>query len=299
LRRFSSKPPKTEEAPKVINPEDVTVYEKFQDGSFFYDNQECFEKVIGKDFTPSTGNGSHPETFRRGYYEYPERKRFGKMTPAEKAESLKKKKVDINSHTISENYLPDFKYDFSKVMTYQYPTSKPEPKGRIFFLHGYGDYVGRYGYWLRHFAENGYDVVGMDYPSFGKSEGHPRWVWGSPYDGINAYIKFINQVNSQKGQLPTYLMGYSLGTISSFHIANSLREKIDGMVMLCPYVDLPANYKKFLAAEGAINKLSGMAPAYKLVSGQDRLPTVYEYFHRDELKTQSMTMNMLTNVFAL
>ena len=44
-------------------------------------------------------------------------------------------------------------------------------KGIVTFLHGYGDYSGRYAYFAKTFAENGYDVHSLDQRGFGLSEG--------------------------------------------------------------------------------------------------------------------------------
>jgi alpha-beta hydrolase superfamily lysophospholipase len=47
--------------------------------------------------------------------------------------------------------------------SYRYPVPEGTTrKGIIVFVHGYGDYVGRYAYKGKFFAENGYDFVGID-----------------------------------------------------------------------------------------------------------------------------------------
>lgn len=50
-----------------------------------------------------------------------------------------------------------------KIANYRYPSANQnEKKGIIYFVHGYGDYCGRYAYLAKYFAEAGYDFVGMD-----------------------------------------------------------------------------------------------------------------------------------------
>lgn len=58
-----------------------------------------------------------------------------------------------------------------KLANYRYPAMTKERKGIIFLGFGYGDYVGRYAYFAKAFAENGYDVFGMDQVGLGHSEG--------------------------------------------------------------------------------------------------------------------------------
>jgi hypothetical protein len=49
-----------------------------------------------------------------------------------------------------------------RLANYRYPAAvAKERKGIIFFIHGYGEYVKRYAYFGKVFAENGYDFVGI------------------------------------------------------------------------------------------------------------------------------------------
>lgn len=58
-----------------------------------------------------------------------------------------------------------------KIANYRYPSQQKDKKGIIVFIPGYGDYVQRYGYFAKDFAQHGYDVVGMDTVGSGHSEG--------------------------------------------------------------------------------------------------------------------------------
>ena len=57
------------------------------------------------------------------------------------------------------------------IANYRYPCLTKERKGVVFFLHGFGEYVGRYAYLAKEFAELGYDFMGMDLKGFGYSGG--------------------------------------------------------------------------------------------------------------------------------
>ena len=67
---------------------------------------------------------------------------------------------------------PDYKGKGTvKLQTYRYPELTDDLKGIVTFLHGYGDYSGRYAYFARRFAENGYDFNTIDQRGYGHSEG--------------------------------------------------------------------------------------------------------------------------------
>ena len=59
---------------------------------------------------------------------------------------------------------------------YRYPAvDQKNRKGIIYFVHGYGEYVGRYAYFAKYFAEAGYDVMGIDWRNFGHSQGDEKY----------------------------------------------------------------------------------------------------------------------------
>ena len=67
---------------------------------------------------------------------------------------------------------PDYKGNGTvKLQTYRYPELTDDLKGVVTFVHGYGDYAGRYAYFARKFAENGYDFNTIDQRGYGHSDG--------------------------------------------------------------------------------------------------------------------------------
>ena len=59
-----------------------------------------------------------------------------------------------------------------RLQNYRYPCVDPaNRKGIVQFVHGHGDYAGRYAWLGKELAERGYDFVGLDRRGFGYSEG--------------------------------------------------------------------------------------------------------------------------------
>lgn len=65
-----------------------------------------------------------------------------------------------------------------KLMTYRYPlpSSTVTRKGLVFFIHGYGGYCMRTGFWFKLMAEAGYEVYALDQRGFGLSEGERGFI---------------------------------------------------------------------------------------------------------------------------
>lgn len=94
-------------------------------------------------------------------------------------------------------------------------------------------------------------------------------------------------------------MGYSLGSLNALYISHLMPELVDGLILFSPYVDVHKKLKKYTVLNRAVHTLAPIIPSYFVVSGIDRNPTYNEYFHRDPLKTQSVTVNLLSNIMKL
>jgi alpha-beta hydrolase superfamily lysophospholipase len=80
----------------------------------------------------------------------------------------------------------------NKLCTYLYPSCHPEgeKKGRIIYFHGFSEYGGRYAFFFKQMAEQGYDVYTMDQMGFGRSFGK-RSYWPEGTDGVDMYREFV------------------------------------------------------------------------------------------------------------
>ena len=83
-------------------------------------------------------------------------------------------------------------------------------KAVVIFVHGLGEHIGRYNYWVRKFNERGFTFVGLDLPGHGKSDGKRGYIKNySVTDEILDIL--IREYSKTFPGLPVFLYGHSLG----------------------------------------------------------------------------------------
>ena len=184
---------------------------------------------------------------------------------------LEKKYIDYKklSFPISESFYINDSGKKIKLESYKYPTTLASElkRGTVFFVHGYGDYVGRYAYFAKQFAEQGYDFVGIDQRGFGRSDGR-RGIIESEEQAISDQIKYVESVMNSKDYNRNggnYLIGYSLGGLLASRIVAEQPKLFNAMGLLTPYIDLKSRelLDKFLPLAKMMNYVY---PTYRLAA---------------------------------
>jgi len=67
----------------------------------------------------------------------------------------------------------EFKKAAATISVLRFPSTTDTTKGIIFYLHGNASNLQRYGYMAEDFTHLGYDIIMLDYRTFGKSRGVP------------------------------------------------------------------------------------------------------------------------------
>ncbi|PCI95364.1 alpha/beta hydrolase [Candidatus Aerophobetes bacterium] len=134
-----------------------------------------------------------------------------------------------SKHEFEEIYL-DGK-DGGKIHALHYKT-KEKPKGLVLYYHGRGSNLA--GYWSEFtddFIERGYDLLIMDYRSFGKSRGKLTQSYLLS-DAINVYKYAAEQYKPAD----IILYGRSLGTSIATYVAS--KHKVKMLILEAPYTSI-------------------------------------------------------------
>ncbi|TNV77717.1 hypothetical protein FGO68_gene14245 [Halteria grandinella] len=126
-----------------------------------------------------------------------------------------------------------------KLANYRYPCKVGvERKGIVFYVHGYAEYTGRYGYLAREFSEAGFDFVGIDQRNFGNSTSNAATLGHFEGELVhqNDILAHIDLVDAKFGgpDVPKFIIGYSLGGLQTTQLALRRPDFFKGIGLLAP-----------------------------------------------------------------
>ncbi len=112
----------------------------------------------------------------------------------------------------------------------------PAPQGRltVLFLHGNARNILHYRSIYDGFSKNGFGVLMIDYPGFGKSEGAPSER--ALYETAHAAVAFLNKTGVENDRIVVF--GKSLGTGVATELAAS--DRYAGLILESPFTDIAA-----------------------------------------------------------
>jgi alpha-beta hydrolase superfamily lysophospholipase len=110
--------------------------------------------------------------------------------------------------------------------------SSSEKKGLVFFLHGNGGSLARWGGVAGRYTALGYDVFVLDYPGYGKSEGRIR----SQEQLYSAIQDAYDSLKKNYAEKDIIVMGYSIGTGLAANLASTNHPRM--LVLHAPYFSM-------------------------------------------------------------
>lgn len=119
----------------------------------------------------------------------------------------------------------------------------------IVLVHGIGEHIQRYSYFVEKFNEKGFGVVGVDLPGHGKSDGKRGKL--NSYSLTDEMLDFlIAEYKKTFPGIPVFLYGHSLGGGIVLQYILKKSPEIEGAVVTSPWLRLsfePARLKLVLA----------------------------------------------------
>ncbi|HOJ93142.1 MAG TPA: lysophospholipase [Dictyoglomaceae bacterium] len=124
-------------------------------------------------------------------------------------------------------------------MLYNFREGTPE-KGWVVVVHGLGEHIGRYKKLIGDLTNQGYGVIGFDYPGHGKSDGKR---------GDTSIEQVMNIIKDLTSDIPEFfLFGHSLGGLVALRYTEEGGEKVRSLIVSSPALYLEVNpFTKFIA----------------------------------------------------
>jgi alpha-beta hydrolase superfamily lysophospholipase len=127
-----------------------------------------------------------------------------------------------------------------KLFGRQWKLSGVASKGTILGVHGYSEHSDRYAHFAHFLNENKYDVIWLDLPGHGLSEGRR-----SDIENFDDYVKslelLVSEAEAKKCPKPFHLFAHSLGGLVAIRFAESsvYVQRISTLTLSSPLLGLP------------------------------------------------------------
>jgi acylglycerol lipase len=158
-------------------------------------------------------------------------------------------------------------------------------KALVIVVHGYGEHSGRYAHVVRWLNDHGYTAAVIDHVGHGKSSGLKAFV--PSVDVLTRNLRVLVQdVKAQFPALKAFMLGHSMGALTTLAYAQSYPSDLDGIVITGAPVDADANVSPLLVTVGnLLSKIIPTVPFLDLapVTTISRDPAVVQAFREDTL----------------
>lgn len=173
------------------------------------------------------------------------------------------------------------------------------PRAVINLIHGLGEHSSRYHPWASRLAGEGYAVRSFDHRGHGKSPGKRGHIqtYGKVISDIGSFLK----LGKEKYQdIPSFLYGHSLGGNFVLNYVIQTTEKIDGVIVTSPWLELKETPAPILLK--AVSLLSKLLPGFQVwnrIRYEDLsrdLRVVHEY-RTDPMVYHKISLRMFTQCY--
>jgi len=180
----------------------------------------------------------------------------------------------------------------------------PTRRATAIFVHGWGDYTGRWEHVAEWFAQRGIAFYGADQRGHGQTPGPRGHV--ERFAQYLADLAALRKLAAAESPGPQILIGHSYGGFIVLRYLETAPQGVAGACLLTPYVDLyraPPRWKVLMA-----RLLADILPSFPIATGLEyeaisRDAEVVRVFRDDPLCHEKMTprayREMLTNLAVL
>lgn len=147
-------------------------------------------------------------------------------------------------------------------------------KAFVLLVHGFGEHGGRYSNVVEQLVPVGFALWAIDHKGHGRSQGRRGYV-GAFSEYVEDLSRFYREVvDPERGQLPCFLLGHSMGSIIAMNYVAENSGDLSGCILSGTGAASPLSEKKILGAITAM--LSKVLPG-----GSIKFPLPPEFISRD------------------
>lgn len=198
---------------------------------------------------------------------------------------------------IPETPIPELKHEEFNGAKFGYmlwPSAQEITKGRIFIVHGFGEYTKIHYRLMDQLALNGYESFTFDQRGSGvTSPGKLRGLTNE-YHTFNDLEHFLSSNIKECENLnrPIYLWGHSMGggIILSYSVKGKLRDKIDGFIGSGPLLVLHPHTKPNKVTKIISPLLAKTLPNFRIDTGVDPDGLTTDQRYRDFIVNDPMSV---------
>lgn len=140
--------------------------------------------------------------------------------------------VEFNASEVHEGWFSTTTRTI-KLQTYRERSQASYTRAVVLMFHGMTSHTNEGAYLAKRLSERGYEVVGFDQRGFGKSEGVRGYI--KDFSTIqNDSSRFLELVRKHYSDQKLFVIGLSLGGLTSYSLGLNHPEEIDGCVLMAP-----------------------------------------------------------------
>ncbi len=158
---------------------------------------------------------------------------------------------------------------------------KGDVHGLLVFAHGILEHGQRHGSWASRLADAGIAVTALDHRGHGVSEGSRAWI--DHFDQLlDDFTKLIRLSREAFPNVPTFMMGFSMGGAVVAQTWLARRPPVDGLILMAPALET-ALFPRLQKFSGWIDKICPRLRLFDLGASRkiSRDPKVIEAFQAD------------------
>lgn len=173
---------------------------------------------------------------------------------------------------------------FQNLSLYYQKWQADSAKAIIVLIHGFGEHSSRYKNVVNKLVPAGYTIYSFDHRGHGKSPGSRGHVmdWQEFTEDVDAFMHFVN---SEKGELPLFIIGHSMGGLIVLNYVLLKKPELKGVISSAPLLVQPGVSPVLLLLGKMMSKIW---PAFTIDTKLDvntisRDPKVLKEYQEDNL----------------